>query len=131
MAEDAVLQAWFLTGDERGNPDTELIVVPRHPTQGGGLSLPPNLVGREQALEVCRAAGGERVAVSDVENHAGTPVYVHSKAVTVDDVWPPGRVVPHSPAALGRLRRAWAAPLYHAIYDPDGRPRRMRAAGRW
>lgn len=205
-----------------------IIVVPRHPTQGGALSLPPNLVGRQQALQVCRDAGGDRVAVYDVENHAGTPVYVHSKAVTVDDVWasvgsdnlnrrswthdselavatiddeldpreprdpgglgdgarvyardlrlnlwrehldwdgpdddlidpetgfalfreraaalaawhaggrvgdrPPGRVVPHTPHQLGRVQQAWARSLYHAIYDPDGRPRRMRTAGRW
>ncbi|ABW14869.1 Phosphatidylserine/phosphatidylglycerophosphate/cardiolipin synthase-like protein [Parafrankia sp. EAN1pec] len=72
----------------RREPELHLvIVVPRFPTQGGRFSLPPNLVGREKALEICRAAGGDRVAVYDVENHAGTPVYVHSKAVTIDDVW--------------------------------------------
>nr|WP_235826100.1 hypothetical protein [Candidatus Frankia alpina] len=52
--------------------------MPRHPAQGGRFSLPPNLVGREQALELCRAAGGDRVGAYDVENHAGTPVYVHA-----------------------------------------------------
>ncbi|WP_085949664.1 MULTISPECIES: phospholipase D family protein [Frankia] len=213
----------------RRSPELHLIiVVPRHPTQGGRFSLPPNLVGREQALELCRAAGGDRVGVYDVENHAGTPVYVHAKAVTVDDVWasvgsdnlnrrswthdselavatiddtldpreprdpaglgdgarvfardlrlglwrehldwegpddelldpatgfaafraraedlaawhdggrvgdrPPGRVRPHRPARLSRLRRAWSAPVYRSIYDPDGRPHRLRAAGEW
>ncbi|MCK9932609.1 phospholipase D-like domain-containing protein [Frankia sp. Mgl5] len=213
----------------RREPELHLvIVVPRFPTQGGRFSLPPNLVGREKALEICRAAGGDRVAVYDVENHAGTPVYVHSKAVTIDDVWasigsdnlnrrswshdselavatidttldprephdpgglgdgarvfardlrlelwrehldwdgdddelidpeagfkafrrradeldawhrggqagprPPGRIRPHQPQRLGRLTRGWSAPLYHAIYDPDGRPRRMRRDNAW
>ena len=37
-----------------------------------------------------RCAGGpgaDRVHVFDVENHAGTPVYVHAKVCVVDDVW--------------------------------------------
>jgi phosphatidylserine/phosphatidylglycerophosphate/cardiolipin synthase-like enzyme len=70
------------------NPDLHLIVVvPRHPDVDGALALPPNMVGRAQALAVCRRAGGERVHVFDVENHAGTPVYVHAKVCVVDDVW--------------------------------------------
>ena len=70
------------------NPDLHLIVVvPRYPDVDGAFALPPNQVGREQALEVCRRAGGDRVHVFDVENHAGTPVYVHAKVCVVDDVW--------------------------------------------
>jgi phosphatidylserine/phosphatidylglycerophosphate/cardiolipin synthase-like enzyme len=53
----------------------------------GALALPPNLVGREQAIEVCRKAGGDRVHVFDLENHDGTPIYVHAKVCVVDDVW--------------------------------------------
>jgi len=64
-----------------------IVVVPRYPDVDGALALPPNLVGREQALQVCRRAGGDRVHVFDVENHAGTPVYVHAKVCVVDDVW--------------------------------------------
>ncbi|OAA20982.1 phosphatidylserine/phosphatidylglycerophosphate/cardiolipin synthase [Frankia sp. EI5c] len=213
----------------RRQPELHLvIVVPRFPTQGGRFTLPPNLVGREQALQICRTAGGDRVGVYDVENHAGTPVYVHSKAVTVDDVWasvgsdnlnrrswshdselavatidatldqreprdpgglgdgarvfarelrlelwrehldwdgddaelidpetgfkafrrraeqleawhqagqvgprPPGRIRLHQPRRLHPLTRAWSAPLYHSLYDPDGRPRRMRRDDAW
>jgi len=29
----------------------------------------------------------DRFAIYDIENHAGTPVYVHAKVVVVDDVW--------------------------------------------
>ena len=72
----------------RADPNLHLIaVVPHHPDQDGRLSMPPNLVGRVQALDEIRAAGGDRVAMYGVENHAGTPVYVHAKVCVVDDVW--------------------------------------------
>ena len=72
----------------RDNPDLHLIaVVPRHPDVDGRLSLPPNQVGRWQAIQACRSASPERVLVYDVENHDGTPVYVHAKVCVIDDVW--------------------------------------------
>ena len=49
--------------------------------------MPPNLVGRQQALDALHAAGADRVAVYGIENHAGTPVYVHAKVCVIDDVW--------------------------------------------
>jgi phosphatidylserine/phosphatidylglycerophosphate/cardiolipin synthase-like enzyme len=70
------------------NDELHLIaVVPRHPDVDGRFALPPNKVGREDAIELCRKAAPERVHVFDVENHAGTPVYVHAKVCVVDDVW--------------------------------------------
>jgi phosphatidylserine/phosphatidylglycerophosphate/cardiolipin synthase-like enzyme len=33
------------------------------------------------------AAGGDRVAFYDLENEAGTPIYVHAKVCVIDDVW--------------------------------------------
>ncbi|MGI8879159.1 MAG: phospholipase D family protein [Jatrophihabitans sp.] len=72
----------------RADPALHLIaVIPHHPDQDGRFSLPPNLVGRVQALNMLRDAGDERVAVYGIENHAGTPVYVHAKVCVVDDVW--------------------------------------------
>ncbi|MFY1669748.1 phospholipase D family protein [Plantactinospora sp. WMMB334] len=72
----------------RDNPELHLIaVVPRHPDVDGRLALPPNQVGREQAVALCRQVAADRVHVYDVENHAGTPVYVHAKVCVVDDVW--------------------------------------------
>lgn len=62
-------------------------MVPRYPDVDGRLALPPNMVGREQALSLCERAAPERVHVLDVENHAGNPVYVHAKVCVVDDVW--------------------------------------------
>ena len=72
----------------RDNPLLHLVViVPRYPDQDGDLALAPNAVGREQALQICRGAGRERVHVFDVENHEGTPVYVHAKVCIIDDTW--------------------------------------------
>src|SRR5262249_29757746 len=69
-------------------PELRLIaVVPRFPDQDGRLSMPPNLVGRIDALAALRRAGGDRVAVYSPENQAGTPVYVHAKVCVVDDTW--------------------------------------------
>jgi phosphatidylserine/phosphatidylglycerophosphate/cardiolipin synthase-like enzyme len=71
-----------------GQPDLHLIVVvPRYPDVDGRLTWPPNQIGRAEALAVCRRAGGDRVHAFDVENHSGTPVYVHAKVCIVDDVW--------------------------------------------
>jgi phosphatidylserine/phosphatidylglycerophosphate/cardiolipin synthase-like enzyme len=70
------------------NPDLRLIaVIPRFPDQDGRLSRPPNLLGHQQALTLLSETGGDRVAVYSLENHAGTPVYVHAKACIIDDTW--------------------------------------------
>jgi phosphatidylserine/phosphatidylglycerophosphate/cardiolipin synthase-like enzyme len=72
----------------RANPRLHLVaVVPRYPDIDGALALRPNVVGRQQALDVCRRADPQRVHVFDIENHAGTPVYVHAKVCIIDDVW--------------------------------------------
>jgi len=70
------------------SPDLHLVaVVPRHPDVDGRFALPPNQVGREQAIELCRQVAADRVHVFDVESHRGTPVYVHAKVCVVDDIW--------------------------------------------
>jgi phosphatidylserine/phosphatidylglycerophosphate/cardiolipin synthase-like enzyme len=103
----------------RANPELHLVaVVPRHPDVDGGFALPPNLVGRAVALRLCMRAAGDRVHVFDVENHAGTPVYVHAKVCVVDDVW----------ASVGSdnlNRRSWShdSELSCAVLDATGDPR--------
>jgi phosphatidylserine/phosphatidylglycerophosphate/cardiolipin synthase-like enzyme len=98
------------------NPELHLVaVVPRYPDVDGRLSLPPNLVGRQQAIEACRAADPERVHIFDVENHRGTPVYVHAKVCVIDDVW----------ATVGSdnlNRRSWThdSELSCAVLDDTG-----------
>jgi phosphatidylserine/phosphatidylglycerophosphate/cardiolipin synthase-like enzyme len=72
----------------RRSPTLRLIaVVPRHPDRDGRVSGPLNRIGQLEALAVLRRAGGERVAVYDLENEAGTPIYVHGKLCVIDDVW--------------------------------------------
>jgi len=97
------------------SPDLHvMVVVPRHPDVDGRLALPPNQVGRLQALQVCRRAAADRVHVFDLENRSGTPVYVHAKVAVVDDVW----------AAVGSAnlnRRSWShdSELTAAVLDDD------------
>jgi phosphatidylserine/phosphatidylglycerophosphate/cardiolipin synthase-like enzyme len=70
------------------NPDLHLIaVLPRYFDQAGAVTLPPNQVGRERAVQSLIEAGGDRVAIFDVENLLGVPVYVHAKVCVIDDVW--------------------------------------------
>jgi phosphatidylserine/phosphatidylglycerophosphate/cardiolipin synthase-like enzyme len=72
----------------RANPGLHVIaVVPRFPDNSGPVTRWPALLARHDAVRACRAAGGSRFAVYDLENHQGTPVYVHAKVVIVDDVW--------------------------------------------
>jgi phosphatidylserine/phosphatidylglycerophosphate/cardiolipin synthase-like enzyme len=104
----------------REQPELRLIaVIPMHPDQDGRVAMPPNLVGRNQALAILRGAGGERVAVYGVENHAGTPVYVHAKVCVIDDVWA-------STGSDNLNRRSWThdSEVCCAVLDAtlDGRP---------
>jgi phosphatidylserine/phosphatidylglycerophosphate/cardiolipin synthase-like enzyme len=82
-------------------PELRLIaVIPRFPDQDGASSMPPNLIGRIQALKAMYDAGGDRVACYGIENHESIPVYVHAKICVVDDTW----------AAIGSAnvnRRSW------------------------
>jgi phosphatidylserine/phosphatidylglycerophosphate/cardiolipin synthase-like enzyme len=64
-----------------------IAVVPRFFDQAGALTLRPNQVGRELAVQVLLKAAGDRVAIYDIENLAGVPVYVHAKVSVIDDVW--------------------------------------------
>ena len=95
------------------NPQLHLVVVvPRVPDEDGAFAQRPEYVGRWQALEMCRKAGQGRVHVFDLENHEGTPVYVHAKVCVIDDVW----------ASVGSdnfNRRSWThdSELSSAVFD--------------
>jgi phosphatidylserine/phosphatidylglycerophosphate/cardiolipin synthase-like enzyme len=193
-------------------PDLRFIaVVPHFPDRDSPAYNAPQLYARARALDLLRRAGGDRVAVYGIENHAGLPVYVHAKVCIIDDTWisvgsananrrswtydselgcailnpdpnaaglartlrlaltrehldrtdgddadldkpadvfdafaeaahnldawhrngrrgarPPGRLRPYRIQSLPRSTTMWAAPLYRYLYDPDGRPRRLR-----
>src|SRR4029077_13108631 len=96
-------------------PSLHLIaVVPRYFDQAGALTLRPNQVGRELAVQVLLDAAGDRVAIYDIENLAGVPVYVHAKISVIDDVW----------ASVGSdnfNRRSWShdSEIACAVLDGD------------
>jgi len=80
--------AQLLADALRANPELHIVVVvPRHPDVDGRFALPPNEVGRLEAIEVVQKVADDRVHVFDLENHDGAPVYVHAKVCVVDDVW--------------------------------------------
>jgi phosphatidylserine/phosphatidylglycerophosphate/cardiolipin synthase-like enzyme len=103
----------------RDNPGLHVIaVVPRYPDTAGAITQMPGVLARHEVVRACTAAGRDRFAVYDLENHRGTPVYVHAKAVIVDDVW----------AMVGSdnlNRRSWShdSELSIAVLDsqPDSR----------
>ncbi|MEP6477720.1 MAG: phospholipase D-like domain-containing protein [Actinomycetota bacterium] len=64
-----------------------IVVVPRHPDRNGTLSGPANRLGQLAMLDRLIGAGGDRVAVYDLENEHGTAIYVHAKVVVIDDVF--------------------------------------------
>jgi phosphatidylserine/phosphatidylglycerophosphate/cardiolipin synthase-like enzyme len=64
-----------------------IAVVPRYPDRDGRASGAANRVGRERVTEILRRAGGDRVAIYDLENTEGTPIYVHAKVCIIDDVF--------------------------------------------
>ena len=70
------------------NPRLHLIaVVPRYPDSDGAVSGPPNRIGQLRAVAMLRRAAPDRVGMFDLENNAGTPIFVHAKICIVDDVW--------------------------------------------
>ena len=105
----------------QADPGLHLVaVVPRWADKEGRAAL-PSLLGRERAIDICRRAGADRFGIYDVENHAGTPVYVHAKVVVIDDVW----------AMVGSdnlNRRSWThdSELSCAVLDSTQDPREPR-----
>jgi phosphatidylserine/phosphatidylglycerophosphate/cardiolipin synthase-like enzyme len=109
----------------RREPDLHLVaVVPRYPDQDGALAVAASRHGHAVALDMVQEAGGDRVLVLDVENHANLPVYVHAKVCVVDDVW----------ATVGSdnfNRRSWThdSELTAAVVDEARDPREPRDPG--
>lgn len=70
------------------NPDLNVIaVVPRYPDSDGRLGGPPRRIGQLRAIAMLQRAAPGRVGVFDLENSAGTPIYVHAKICIIDDTW--------------------------------------------
>jgi phosphatidylserine/phosphatidylglycerophosphate/cardiolipin synthase-like enzyme len=114
----------YLWGDHVGSvftealeahPDLHVIaVVPLFPDVEG-FNRTAQLVGRRRAFLDMAGAAPDRVAVYGIENHAGTPVYVHAKTCVIDDTW----------ATIGSdnfNRRSWThdSELSVVVLDPAG-----------
>ena len=70
------------------SPELRVVaVLPAVPDQATPLSRLPQEFARQETLDLLQRAGGDRVAVYSLENHAGRPVYVHAKVCVMDDVW--------------------------------------------
>jgi phosphatidylserine/phosphatidylglycerophosphate/cardiolipin synthase-like enzyme len=71
----------------RANPDLRcVVVIPRYPDPSGVLGAASRF-GRWRVERALIRAGGDRVAIYDLENDDGTPIYVHAKVSVVDDTW--------------------------------------------
>src|SRR4029450_3190542 len=70
------------------HPDLLVVaVIPRYPDPDGTVAGEASRIGRERVLDALHDVGHARVAVYDLENDVGNPIYVHSKVCIVDDVW--------------------------------------------
>jgi phosphatidylserine/phosphatidylglycerophosphate/cardiolipin synthase-like enzyme len=87
----------YLWGQHVGNVFTEALhthpdlhvmaVVPLFTDQEGFTARTPQLLGRARAMQQMTEAAPDRVAIFGIENHEGTPVYVHAKVCVMDDIW--------------------------------------------
>ena len=72
----------------RRSPDLRVIaVLPHLPDQSKALSRIPQQFGRAEAIGLLQQAAPDRFACYGLENHEGTPVYVHAKVCVLDDCW--------------------------------------------
>jgi phosphatidylserine/phosphatidylglycerophosphate/cardiolipin synthase-like enzyme len=70
------------------NPELNVIaVVPRYPDSDGAVAGPAIRIGQLRAIRMLRRVAPDRVGVFDLENSAGTPIYVHAKVCIIDDTW--------------------------------------------
>ncbi len=101
----------------RRHPDLHVIaVVPLFTDQEGFMARTPQMLGRARAMQQMDDAAPGRVAIYGIENHEGTPVYVHAKVCVMDDVW----------ATIGSdnfNRRSWThdSELSAVVVDPAAR----------
>jgi len=64
-----------------------IVIVPRVPDRNGVVSGPPHRIAQLDLVGRLREVAADRFAMYDIENDAGTPIYVHAKTVVIDDVW--------------------------------------------
>jgi phosphatidylserine/phosphatidylglycerophosphate/cardiolipin synthase-like enzyme len=77
----------FVEALERAPSLKLVIVVPRIPDRNGPISGPPHRLAQLELVDRLDVFGRDRFAIFDLENEAGTPIYVHAKTIVVDDTW--------------------------------------------
>jgi phosphatidylserine/phosphatidylglycerophosphate/cardiolipin synthase-like enzyme len=106
----------------RARPELRLVVViPLFPDLDGPNRV-PQLLGRHRSIGRLMNAAPGRVAAYGLENHSGTPVYVHAKVCVVDDTWA-------STGSDNFCRRSWThdSELSAVVLD-EGYARELRLA---
>jgi phosphatidylserine/phosphatidylglycerophosphate/cardiolipin synthase-like enzyme len=101
------------------SPELRVIaVVPRFPDADGAVTGPVNRLGQLRAMKLLQDTAPDRVAVFDLSNRDGVPIYVHAKACVVDDVW-------LTCGSDNFNQRSWTndSELTCAVIDPELDPR--------
>lgn len=136
MARELIyLEDQFLWGSEMSsvlvdalerNPELRVIaVLPQFPDQDGWFVRDPQILGRIRGVMQVILTAVDQVAFYGIENHSGTPVYVHAKVCVLDDHW----------VSIGSdnfCRRSWTndseltAAIVDEAGDENGIARRLR-----
>ncbi|HZN20307.1 MAG TPA: phospholipase D family protein [Micromonosporaceae bacterium] len=115
---------------------------PREPTDPAGLGDGARCFARDLRLRLWREHLDRAPDGSEDEDllDPGSAVRAITASAEALEAWhasgrggprPPGRLRPHRPKRPNLLTGLWAVPVYRLVYDPDGRPWRMRRRKGW
>jgi phosphatidylserine/phosphatidylglycerophosphate/cardiolipin synthase-like enzyme len=111
----------------------------RPPTDPGGMGDGARVFARELRLELWREHLGHEAPDAELlDPRQGFETW--RRAALARDAWhaggrkgrpPPGRVREHVTEPVHPWTAWWAAPAYRLLIDPDGRPSKLKRAGRF